>query len=218
MEKLGAYFGFDANIYESKISCMKRVVRYILCLLLFASCQSQTNLMDEKFDSPVGELLKKRLDGKDLDTYTGLNVRNTSDLDGIRLGEVKLQSYTYPDAGAADYSSLSLFTKVPSQADYLGFKLTSVNQEESVALTNYLKKTYASFEDRSDEHTEAYIWDLPALDAWMFLFQSLQNNTKQESFKATTVIFVKRGTYLAGKQAADVPTLMEQFDFLYPKK
>ena len=198
-------------------------MKYFLLLLIgitVFSCNSQTrtDLLALKFDENVFSIVQgdKQLK-KDQDPNLGLRNYTTNKPDNYVLGGIKLSTYSFPDGNLADYNNLSLFVADKDKPNYLGFNYTSVNQEETKSIVDYLKKTYPNYERRNTQgNGESFFWDIPALNAWIFIDQGISNDKNNKNFFTTNFIFVKRGTRMENSTDPKVITIKEYYNMMYP--
>lgn len=198
-------------------------MKYFLLLwigITFMSCESQTktNLLALKFDENVLKIVHrdKQLK-KDQDPDLGLRNYTTNKPDNYALGGVKLSTYSFPDGNLADYNNLSLFVAGKDKPNYLGFKYTSVNQEETKSIVDYLKKTYPNYQQRESKgNGESFFWDVPTLNAWIFMYQGISGDQKNKKFFTTNFIFVKRGTRMENSTDPKVITIKDYYNMMYP--
>lgn len=184
------------------------------------SCESQTktNLLALKFDENVSSIVQgdKQLK-KDQDPNLGLMGYTTSKPDSYILGGVKLSAYSFPDGNPADYNHLYLFIADKDKTNYLGFNYNSVNQEETKSIVDYLKKTYSNYEQRDTKgNGESFFWDLPTLNAWIFMYQGVSNDKNDKRFFSTNFIYVKKGTRMENSTDPKVITIKEYYNMMYP--
>lgn len=199
-------------------------MKYFLLLLIgitVISCNSQTrtDLLALKFDENVLSIVQgdKQLK-KDQDPNLALRNYTTNKPDNYVLGGIKLSTYSFPDGNLADYNNLSLFVADKDKPNYLGFKYTSVNQEEIKSIVSYLKKTYPNYERRNTQgNGESFFWDIPTLNAWIFMYQGISNAKNNKNFFTTDFIFVKRGTRMENSTDPKVITIKEYYNMMYPE-
>lgn len=161
----------------------------------FLACQSKTDLLSLKFDRDVSKLFK---DDKQLktgrDKFFGLWGYSDDEPNNYSIDGIKLSSYTHPDA--ENHNKLLIY--INGDVNYLGFKYSSVNQEESSKIIDDLKTKYPKFQKvaaRGDR--ESLIWDIPALQAWIILYQRNQLAKDGKKFLESNFIVVKKGTRIA---------------------
>ncbi len=203
-----------------KIDCMKYFF-LILIVTAIVSCQSQTktDLLALKFDENIESVVTgdQQLK-KDQYPNLGLNTYTTSKPSNYALGEIKLSTYSFPTGNLADYNHLSLLIAGKDKANYLGFNYSSVNQEETKSIVDYLKKTYPNYERRDTQgNGESYFWDLSALNAWMLMYQGISIDQKGNKFFTTNFIFVKKGTRMENSTDPKVITIKEYYNMMYPE-
>ncbi|AMP98775.1 hypothetical protein AY601_1866 [Pedobacter cryoconitis] len=199
-------------------------MKYFLLLLIgitVISCKSQTrtDLLALKFDENVLSIFQgdKQLK-KDQDRNLGLRNYTTNKPDNYVLGGIKLSTYSFPDGNLADYNNLSLFVADKDKPNYLGFNYASVNQEETKSIVSYLKKTYPNYERRNTQgNGESFFWDIPTLNAWIFMYQGISNDKSNRNFFTTNFIFVKRGTRMENSTDPKVISIKEYYNMMYPE-
>lgn len=184
------------------------------------SCESQTkiDLLALKFDENVLNIVQGDKQLKmDQDPNLGLISYTTGKPDNYILGGVKLSSYSFPDGNLADYNNLYLFVAGKDKINYLGFKYTCVNQEETKSIVDYLKKTYPNYESRDTRgNGESFYWDIPTLNGWLFMYQGISNDKNDNKFFSTDFIFVKKGTRMENTNDPKVITIKEYYNMMYP--
>jgi hypothetical protein len=186
----------------------------ILCIFalvpFFLGCQSKTDLLSLKFDQDVSKLFKgdKQLkSGRDI--FFGLRGYIDDEPNNYSIDGIKISSYTYPNSEAHN----KLLIYINGEASYLGFKYSSVNQEESRGIIDDLKAKYPKFQKvaaRGDG--ESFIWDVPALQAWIILYQRNQIANDGKKFFESNFIVVKKGTRIAN---SDDPNGMNIYDYYF---
>ncbi|MET4138245.1 hypothetical protein [Pedobacter sp. UYP1] len=198
-------------------------MKYFFLLLIgitVISCNSQTktDLLALKFDKNVFSIVQgdKQLK-KDQDPNLGLRNYTTNKPDNYVLGGIKLSTYSFPDGNLADYNNLSLFVADNNKPNYLGFNYSCVNQEETKSIVDYLKKTYPNYERRNTKgNGESFFWDIPTLNAWIFIYQGISNDKNNKNFFTTNFIYVKRGTRMENSTDPKVITIKEYYNMMYP--
>jgi len=184
------------------------------------SCESQTktDLLALKFDEDVLSIVQKDKQlKKNQDPNLGLRAYTTNKPDNYDLGGVELITYSVPDGNLADYNNLYFFVTGTDKANYLGFKYSSVNQEETKSIIHYLKKTYPNYEQRDTKGSgESIFWDLPTLNAWFFVYQGISIDKNDKNFFNTNFIFVKRGTRMENSTDSKIMTIKEYYNMMYP--
>lgn len=145
----------------------------VLISMIILSCKSQrtTDLLSLKLDSDLsGLVLRDKALKKELDPNLGLTNFNTDKIDGYAIGDVTLSTYAYPNANLADHSNLSIFVGAKDKSEFLGFNYSSVNQDETRAIIDYLKKTYPTYQQSDTKgNGESFFWDIPKINAWIYL-------------------------------------------------
>lgn len=188
--------------------------------MIILSCKSHptTDLLSLKLDSDLsGIVLRDKALKKEVDPNLGLTNLNTNKIDGYAIGDITLNTYAYPNANLADYSNLSIFVSAKDKSDFLGFNYSSVNQEETRALIDYLKKNYPTYQQRDTKgNGESFFWDIPKLNAWMFTHQGISKNKDNSSFFNTNFIFAKRGTRIENSTDTNVQTIRDYYKMMYP--
>ncbi|GGI26516.1 hypothetical protein GCM10008119_23040 [Pedobacter mendelii] len=188
--------------------------------MIILSCKSQTKteLLSLKLDSDISsQVLQDKELKKDFDPNYGLASLTTNKLDGYAIGDVKLNTYDYPNGNLADYSRLSIFTSSKQKNNYLGFNYSSVNQEETKSIIDYLKKTYPAYHQSDTRgNGESFFWDIPKLDAWIFIYQGISTDKNDKNFFSTNFIFVKRRTRMENSTDSKVITIMDYYKMMFP--
>ncbi len=184
------------------------------------SCKSQTktDLLALKFDENILSIVQgdKQLK-KDEDPNLALNAYTTNKPGNYVLGEVKLSTYSFPNGNLADYNNLSVFITGKDKTNYLGFKYSTVNQDETKIIADYLKKTYPSYERRDTRgNGEFFFWDIPKLNAWIFMDQGISRDKSGKNFFSTNFIFVKKGTRMSNSTDSKIITIKEYYNMMYP--
>ncbi|MFC4211892.1 hypothetical protein ACFOWA_11905 [Pedobacter lithocola] len=191
-----------------------------LIILMIVSCKSQTktDLLSLKLDADISSLvLQDKELKKDFERNYGLASLTTSKLDGYAIGDVKLNTYDYPNGNLADYNRLSIFKSSKQKNNYLGFNNSSVNQEETKSIVGYLKKTYPAYQKSDTKgNGESFFWDIPKLDAWIFIYQGISTDKNDKNFFSTNFIFVRKGTRLENSTDAKVITIMDYYKMMFP--
>lgn len=193
---------------------------YLLLLGFFGmvSCDSQKNdLLSIPFDQPVTELIHtNKLQGTQ-DVNYGVYSYQTDQLDKFRIGNINLKTYAYPNSAAADYNNLQMYVDNRKSQRYLGFRYTTVKQDEITALLEQLKKQYPEFERRKDSPGDAYFWDLKSLNAWLFYYPSFSRDKNDKNFLHSNFLFVKKGTRVENSKDTSVFTIWQLMELQYPK-
>lgn len=197
-----------------------KVFLFILTGIVILSCKSQknTNLLSLKFDSDITSLVRQDTElKKDLDPNLGLASLTTNKLEGYSIGEINLRTYAYPNGNVTDYNNLSILISANQKNKYLGFNYSSVNQEETRSIIDHLKKTYPSFHQSDTKgNGESFFWDIPKLNAWIFIYQGISTNKIDKKFFSTNFIFVRRGTRMENSVDSNVITIMHYYKMMYP--
>ncbi|MET4140796.1 hypothetical protein [Pedobacter sp. UYP1] len=179
-------------------SALKVSIRVLLIFafaLFFLACQSKTELLSLKFDQDISKLFKgdKQLKtGRD--KFFGLRGYTDNDPDNYTIDGIKLSSYTHP--GSENHNKLLFY--INGEVNYLGFKYSSVDQEESRRIMADLKTKYPKFQKvaaRGDG--ESFLWDIPAHQAWIIFYQQNQLAKDGKKFYESNFIVVKKGTRIA---------------------
>ncbi|GGH07727.1 hypothetical protein GCM10007352_12600 [Mucilaginibacter phyllosphaerae] len=188
--------------------------------MIILSCKSQTttDLLSLKVDSDLsGFVLQDKALNKEEDPNFGLTCLNTNKIDGYAIGDVRLSTYAYPNANLADYSNLSIFVSAKDKNIFLGFNYSSVNQKETRAIINYLKKIYPTYQQSDTKgNGESFFLDIPKLNAWIFTYQGISKNKDNSSFFSTNFIFVKKGTRMENSADTKVQTIRDYYKMMYP--
>lgn len=182
------------------------------------SCQSQTrtDLLSLKLDSDLSSIIQNdKQFKKGQDPNLGLVGYTTNKLDNYAIGTIKLTTYSFPNGNLADYSNLSVF--VANKNNYLGFKYNSVNQEETKSIIDYLKRNYPNY-NQSDTRGrgESYFWDIPKINAWIFITQGISIDRNGSKFFSTNFILVKKGTRIENSANKSVNTIYDDYKMGYP--
>lgn len=192
-------------------STLKASVRILLIFVFvpfFLACQSKTDLLSLKFDQDASKLFKgdKQLkSGRD--KFFGLQGYTDDEPNNYAIDGIKLSSYTRPNAEGHN----KLLIYINGEVNYLGFKYSSVDQDESRKIIDHLKTKYPKFQkvaERGDG--ESLIWDLPALQAWIIFYQRNQVANDGKKFLESNFIVVKKGTRIAN---SDDPNGMNIYDY-----
>lgn len=198
-------------------------MKYFFLILLgmtVLSCKSQTktDLLALKFDESISGIVQADPQlKKDQDPNLGLNAFRTNQPGNYNIGDIKLSTYSFPTGYPADYNQLYLFVEDKDEANYLGFKYNTVHQEETKAIISYLKKTYPKYEERATQgNGESFFWDLPTLNAWVFIDQGISKDKNAKQFLSTNFIYVKRGTRMENSKDSKVITIKEYDKMMYP--
>ena len=188
--------------------------------MVILSCKSPTttDLLSLKFDSDIsGSVLRDKTLKKDFDPNLGITSFSTNKIDGYAIGDVNLSTYSYPNANLADHSNLLIFVSAKDKSNFLGFNYSSVNQEETKAIIEYLKKTYPTYlQSDTKGNGGSFFWDIPKLNAWIFTYQGISKDKDNSSFFSTNFIFVKRGTRMSNSTDTKVQTIMDYYKMMYP--
>lgn len=192
----------------------------VLIGMVILSCNSQmkTDLLSLKLDSDVSGLVRQNKSlKKDMDLNLGLASLTTDKIDGYAIGDIQLSTYAYPNGNLADYNNLSIFINSKGKSNYLGFNYSSVNQKETKAIIEYLKKTYPNYQQSDTKgNGESFFWDIPKLYAWIFTYQGLSKDKNSGSFFTTNFIFVKKGTRMENSTDPKVMTIRDYYKMMYP--
>ncbi|KQS40963.1 hypothetical protein [Pedobacter sp. Leaf194] len=191
---------------------------FMVVTILSCNSQTKTDLLSLKLNSKVPAVVLQNNELKqDTDPNLGLAILNTAKLEKYAIGEIELNSYTFPNGNAADYSNLSILLSSKQRNNYLGFNYSSVNQQETKAIVAYLKKTYPAYQQSDTKgNGESYFWDVPKLDAWIFTYQGNSTDKNGKNFFSTNFIFVKRGTRMENSTDPKVITIMAYYKMMYP--
>lgn len=197
---------------------MKIYLLMLLCLIEITSCNSQNknDLLAMHFDQHVAELIDEQKLEEFQDPIYGIYTYKTDQLDGFKIGEVDLSTYKYPKGPLADFNNLQVYVNNRTAKQYLGFRYTSVKQEEIKQLIDYFKKKYPNFEQRKDSNGDGYFWDIKSLDAWLFYYPSTSTDGNGEKFLNSNFLFVKRGTRMGNSKDASYNTILDHFNMMYP--
>lgn len=198
-------------------------MKYLFLLLIgmtVISCESQirTDLLALKFDENILPIVQRDPQlKKDQDSNLGLRGYTTNKPGNYAIAGVKLSTYAFPNGNLADENSLSLFTTDTDKPNYLGFKYTSVDQEETKAIVDYLKKAYPNYKqgDKNGK-TESFFWEVPTLNAWIFMYQGISNDKNDQEFFTSNFIVVKRGTRMENSNDPKVISIKEYYNMMYP--
>jgi len=191
---------------------------FMVVTILSCNSQTKTDLLSLKLNSKVPAVVLQNNELKqDTDPNLGLAILNTAKLEKYAIGEIELNSYTFPNGNVADYSNLSILLSSKQRNNYLGFNYSSVNQQETKAIVAYLKKTYPAYQQSDTKgNGESYFWDVPKLDAWIFTYQGNSTDKNGKNFFNTNFIFVKRGTRVENSTDPKVITIMAYYKMMYP--
>ena len=197
-----------------------KIFSLVLMGMTLLSCKSPTttNLLSIKLDSDIsGLVLRDKALRKDVDPNLGITSFNTNKIDEYAIGDVTLSTYAYPNANLADHSNLSILVSAKDKSDFLGFNYSSVNQEETRAIIDYLKKTYPNYEQSDTKgNGESFFWDIPKLNAWIFTYQGISKDKENTNFFNTNFVFVKRGTRMENSTDTKVQTILDYYKMMYP--
>lgn len=198
-------------------------MKYLFLIMIgmtVISCKSQTktDLLALKFDESILPLIQEDQQlKKDQDPNLGLKAYTTNKPDNFTLGGVKLSTYSFPNGNLADDNHLYLFIADRDKPDYLGFKYSTVHQEETKFILDYLKKTYPNYVQRDTKgNGKSFFWEVPTLNAWIFMYQGISNDKNHQQFLTTNFIFVKRGTRMENSTDPKVITIKEYDQMMYP--
>ena len=98
--------------------------------ILYCNSQTKTDLLSLKLNSKVPAVVLQNKELKrDIDPNLGLAILNTAKLENYSIGEIDLNSYTFHNGNAADYSNLYILLSSKQHNNYLGFNYSSVNQQ-----------------------------------------------------------------------------------------
>lgn len=191
----------------------------LLCVIGVTSCNSQnrSDLLAMKFNQPISDLINTNKLKESQDIIYGIYSYETDQLDGFRLGDVNLSTYKYPKSAAADYNNIEVYVDNRTAKQYLGFRYTTVKQEEIKQLIEYFKRKYPTYAERKDSGGEAYFWDLSSLNAWLFYYPSISIDGNGEKFLNSNFLFVKKGTRMENSQDTTYNTILDNFNMMYPK-
>ena len=194
---------------------------YLLMMgMVILSCKSPTttDLLSLKFDSDIsGLVLRDKTLKKDYDPNLGITSFSTNKIDGYAIGNVTLNTYSYPNANLADHSNLSLLVSAKNKSNFLGFIYSSVNQDETKAIIEYLKKTYPTYQQSDTKgNGESFFWDIPKLNGWIFTYQGISKDKDNNSFFNTNFILVKRGIRMENSADTKVQTILDYYKMMYP--
>lgn len=197
---------------------MKIYLLMLLCLIEITSCNSQNknDLLAMHFDQNVAELIDEQKLEEFQDPIYGIYTYKTDQLDGFKIGEIDLSTYKYPKGPLADLNNLQVYVNNRTAKQHLGFRYTSVKQQEIRQLIDYFKKKYPNFEQRKDSNGDGYFWDIKSLDAWLFYYPSTSTDGNGEKFLNSNFLFVKRGTRMANSKDASYNTILDHFNMMYP--
>ncbi|MDH7464197.1 hypothetical protein QEG73_23065 [Chitinophagaceae bacterium 26-R-25] len=182
-----------------------------LGLFMMASCKGQTDLyklkVDEKISFDTSKLQKRS------DPVYGLKGYRTDDLSLFKIENILLQKYEVPNGNAADYSRLYVLVNNYEDNKFLGFIVSSVNEEEQDKILKFLKNKYKSPKLSSkDEYSLAMAWFDGDENKWILLEQDsygiLQNGKR---FNAMKVVVVKQGTRVENSNDETVFTILDSF-------
>ncbi|RYY16061.1 MAG: hypothetical protein EOO04_27585 [Chitinophagaceae bacterium] len=190
----------------------------VLISTIMLSCKSQRtiDLLSLKLDSDVSGLVSGQSVKKDVDPNLGITSFSTNKINGYAIGDITLSTYVYPSANLADYSNLSIFVSAKDKSKFLGFNYSSVNQEETKAIINYLKITYPTYQQSDTKgNGESFFWDIPKINAWIFTYQGISKDKSNSSFFNTNFIFVKIGTRMENSTDAKVQTIRDYYQMMY---
>lgn len=198
-------------------------MKYLFLILIgmtVMSCESQTktDLLALKLDENVSNIVQADQElKKDQDPNLGLHAYATNKPGNYALGGIKLSTYDFPNGNLADHNHLYLFIANKDKPNYLGFNYSSVNQAETKSIIDYLKKTYSGYERRDSKgNGESYFWDVPTLDAWIFVYQGISNDKNDKQFFTTNFILVKKGTRMENSTDPKVMTIKDYYTMMYP--
>lgn len=178
-------------------SVIVRSFFWLVFISCFFSCKSKTDLLSLKFDQKVSKLIKddkQLITGRDI--FFGLKGYVDDEPDSYSIGDIKLSSYSYPNSGVDNHNKLLIY--INGEVDYLGFKYSSVNQEESHRIIEDFKSKYPKFKrvkDRGDG--ESLIWDIPEMQAWIIIYQRKKVSNDNVKFLESDFVVIKKGTRIA---------------------
>jgi hypothetical protein len=197
-----------------KLTSGKRTNKKLLLIFVFfpffLSCQSSTDLLSLKFDNDISKLVmgNKQLK-EERDSYFGLQGYLDNEPDNYAIGEIKLHSYTLPPT---DFINNNLLFYTDEKTNYLGFRYSSVNREETEMIIAYLKKKYPKFikvEGRGSG--ESFLWDVPAIGACIILYQKRLENQQSKKIFDTKFIVLKRGIRMANRKDTSTVTIYDYY-------
>lgn len=197
---------------------MKILIIMLLSLVGVTSChfQHKNDVMALPFNQGISEMITTQQLEESQDIIYGIYTYETSELDGFRIGDINLSTYTYPESAAADYNNIKIYADSRTSPQYLGFRYTTVKQDEIAQLLDYLKTNYPEFEQRKDAGGEAYFWDITALDAWLFYYPSTSVARNEKEFLHSNFLFVKKGTRMENSRDTSYNTILDNFNMMYP--
>lgn len=180
----------------------------------FISCNSQTDLESLEFDKPIPEDIKKIKDVEKDDNGTyGLPSYRTTQLDYFRFGEVPFSKHTVLNGYDDAYSDIYIHVDNFEQNNYLGFSICITNDQEGIALFNYLKKRFGKPEERTTglENGSALVWELKESKQWVLLEQNTENTRDHKKYLNTEFTIVKQGTRMLNSKNPEWLTVLENF-------
>lgn len=191
----------------------------LLCLIGVTSCNSQNrnDLLAIHFNQSVSTLISAQKLEEFQDPNYGIYTFKTDKLEGFKIGDIDLSTYKYPNGPVADFNRIQVYVDDRTSQQYLGFRYTTVKQDEIKELVNYLKKKYPKFEQRKDSTGEVYFWDIESLNAWLFYYPSVSVDSNGKDFLNSNFLYVKKGTRVENSQDTSYNTILDNFNMMYPK-
>lgn len=198
---------------------MKINLLMLLCVIGVTSCYSQNrnDLLSMHFDQPITVLIGEHKLEQFQDPNYGIYTYKTDQLDGFKIADIDLSTYKYPNGRVADFNRIQIYVDSRTSKKYLGFRYTTVRQDEIQELIASLKKNYPEFEQRKDSAGDVYLWDLKSLNAWLFYYPNHSVDGNGKDFLNSNFLYVKKGTRLDDSKDSSIPTIWQQIDGLYPK-
>lgn len=186
-------------------------------LIGITSCSTDKNdLITLTFGQSIAELINSQKLEEFQDPIYGIYTYKTDQLDGFKIGDIKLSTYKYPNSPVADFNRIQVYVDDRIAKQYLGFRYNTVKQDEIPQLLEYFKMKYPTYETTKDSNGVAYFWEISSLDAWLFYYPSTSVDRNGKDFLNSNFLYVKKTTRMENN--TNYNTILDHFNMMYPKK
>ncbi len=176
---------------------------FIISYLFTVSCNSQIDIEKIEFDTDLKTIIDQINKVKrEADVITAIPSYETSNLDNLKFGDVKLSAYQVKEGYISDYNNVYFLVDNYTSNKYKGVTLELVSQEEGEELLQYLYKKYGKpklkyIETDTDKNQGSkYFWMNEKLNKLIYLERSLRSKKDGRKFWNTSCIIAVKGLQL----------------------